>query len=221
MTSPREHIKKTLSAKAAGRAAHAATQGAAKKGKKVMSSDNYVGKLLIAMPSMPDMRFSQAVIYICSHNEHGAMGVIINRAMANMSFTELLEQLDIKHHNKNAGLRVQFGGPVEAGRGFVLHSDDYQQEGTIVVQPGVALTSTVDVLRAVAEGDGPEQGFLALGYAGWENTQLDAEIEANAWLLVDAPRDMLFDADLENKWERAIGLLGFAAHQLSTDAGRA
>ncbi|MEL0107400.1 MAG: YqgE/AlgH family protein [Rhodospirillaceae bacterium] len=179
------------------------------------------GQLLVAMPSMPDPRFSKTVIYMCAHNAEGAMGLVINRAIDSLSFPDLLQQLGIETANVDQQIRVLFGGPVESGRGFVLHSPDYQQEATLVVDETVALTATVDILKAIAGGMGPDQSLLALGYAGWGPGQLDGELKANGWLHVDADEDLIFDAGLESKWERALNKIGIDPSMLSGDIGNA
>ena len=149
--------------------------------------DNYLtGRFLVAMPGMQDDRFQQTLIYMCAHGPEGAMGLVVNKPLESISFPDLLSQLDITMPPAGEGIEVLFGGPVETGRGFVLHSPDYMHDATMVVDDEVALTATVDVLRAIAEGGGPRQRLLALGYAGWDSGQLDAEIKANGWLSVDA-----------------------------------
>ncbi len=180
------------------------------------------GKLLVAMPGMRDPRFSQSVVYICAHNEDGAMGLVINRLIDSITFPELLEQLGIARPAPTiADIQVHFGGPVESGRGFVLHSTDFENEATLHVDPGVSVTATVDILEQIALGEGPKRSILALGYAGWRSGQLESEILANGWLHVDADADLLFDTDCEDKWERAFGKLGFAPELLSGEAGHA
>jgi len=162
------------------------------------------GHMLVAMPGMQDPRFTKTVIYMCAHNAEGAMGLVVNRRLDSLSFPDLLEQLGIESGLEGETINVHFGGPVETGRGFVLHSPDYKQEGTLLVSNQVALTATVDILRAIASGDGPRRHLLALGYAGWGPGQLDSEIKANGWLHVDADDSLLFDHDLHQKWERAM-----------------
>ena len=179
------------------------------------------GQLLVAMPSMPDPRFSKAVIYICAHNAEGAMGLVINRSIDSLSFPDLLEQLGIETVNVDQQIRVLFGGPVESGRGFVLHSPDYQQEATLVVDESIALTATVDILKAIAGGIGPDHSLLALGYAGWGPGQLDGELKANGWLHVDADEELVFGSALELKWERALGKIGIDPSMLSNTVGNA
>ncbi len=184
--------------------------------------DSYlVGQLLVAMPSMQDTRFAKTVIYMCAHNAEGAMGLVVNRSLDALSFPDLLEQLDIDTSTAVADVEVHFGGPVETGRGFVLHSPDYLQEGTMVVADGVALTATVEILRAIASGNGPERHLLALGYAGWGPGQLDSEIKANGWLNVGADDGLVFDTDLNTKWDRAMAKLGIDPSMLSESAGHA
>ncbi len=179
------------------------------------------GKLLIAMPSMPDPRFARTVIYMCAHNEDGAMGLVVNRVLDAISFTDLLGQLGIKPEGRVDGIHVHFGGPVETGRGFVLHSPDYHRDGTLQVADGVALTATVDILKAIAAGGGPRRHLLALGYAGWAPGQLDTEIKANGWLHVDADEGLVFDLDLASKWDRAMAKIGIDPRLLTDIAGHA
>lgn len=187
-----------------------------------MDASGYMsGQLLIAMPSMADPRFARTVIYLCAHSDQGAMGLVINRPMPQITFVDLLEQLDIETEGTVEDQVVNFGGPVESGRGFVLHSGDFQREGTMMVDDAVGLTATVDILRAIAAGDGPEHHLLALGYAGWGPGQLDSEIQTNGWLHAPADGAILFDHDLSTKWERSIAKLGVTPAMLSGDAGHA
>jgi putative transcriptional regulator len=179
------------------------------------------GQLLIAMPTMRDVRFARTVIYLCAHNESMAMGLVINRLIGSITFVELLQQLGISASDEVQETRVHFGGPVESGRGFVLHSDDYRHDTTLDVENGIALTATTDILRDIATGRGPRRSLLALGYAGWGPGQLDSEIQANGWLHVGADEALIFDSDLEGKWERAIGKLGVDVSLLSGEAGHA
>lgn len=180
------------------------------------------GQLLVAMPTMNDQRFERSVIFLCSHSENGAMGLIVNRPATNITFPELLTQLSIERTRKDAEIPVNMGGPVEPGRGFVLHSsDDFASDSTLRVTPEVSLTATIDVLRAIAAGNGPRQAMLALGYSGWGPGQLESEILANGWLHCPADEVLLYGTDLETKWTRAIGKLGFSPHLLSGDAGHA
>ena len=179
------------------------------------------GQLLVAMPGLQDPRFAKTVIYLCAHNADGAMGLVVNREIDAISFPDLLEQLDIEPSGDVEPIRVHFGGPVESGRGFVLHSPDYVQDTTMVVDTEVALTATIDILKAIAGGSGPRRRLLALGYAGWGPGQLDTEIKANGWLHVAADADLVFGADLEGKWQRAMGKLGIDPRMLSDEAGHA
>ncbi len=184
--------------------------------------DSYLtGHMLIAMPGMQDPRFDKSLIYMCAHSPEGAMGLVVNRALESLTFPDLLEQLEIDCVAGDERINVHFGGPVESGRGFVLHSADYVHEATLVVDGEVALTATLDILRAMAAGDGPRQSLLALGYAGWGPGQLDSEIKANGWLHVAADDELVFDDDFDNKWERAMGKLGIDPRMLSDEAGHA
>ena len=187
-----------------------------------MSAADYLtGQLLIAMPAMGDPRFSKSVIYMCVHNEEGAMGLIVNKLADGLGFADLLDQLNIETLGVAPSLPIHFGGPVETGRGFVLHSSDYVRDGTIDVGGGVGLTATIDILQDIAEGSGPEHFFLALGYAGWGAGQLDGEIQQNAWLHVPADPDLMFGPNINSKWERAIAKIGVDLTLLSGDAGHA
>lgn len=179
------------------------------------------GQLLVAMPGMTDPRFQRAVIYLCLHNAEGAMGLVINRLVESLTFDELLEQLDLGRSSTEDEIRVHFGGPVEAGRGFVLHSTDYQKDATVDMENGIGLTATIDILRDIARGDGPQARLLALGYAGWGPGQLDEEIQDNAWLHVPADPSLVFNDRLDEKWDQAIARLGFDPSLLSSEAGRA
>jgi putative transcriptional regulator len=179
------------------------------------------GQLIVAMPNLADPRFARTVIYLCAHSEEAAMGLVVNRLIGSITFPDLLEQLDIDAGGVGRDVPIHFGGPVESGRGFVLHSPDYRQEGTLQVSEGVSLTATIDILRDMADGRGPDRSLLALGYAGWGRGQLDAEMQSNSWLHVDPDDDLVFDDDLEGKWERAIAKLGFDFSMLSGDAGHA
>jgi putative transcriptional regulator len=184
--------------------------------------NSLAGQLLVAMPQMGDHRFQRSVIFLCAHNEDGAMGLVLNKLIGNLTLPELLEQLEIPNTATAASeKRVHFGGPVESGRGFVLHSDDYNEDGTLPVGSGVALTATLDILRAIGRGDGPRQSLLALGYAGWGPGQLDAELQQNGWLHVPADRELVFDPDLETKWQRSLAKLGVDLSMLSAAAGHA
>lgn len=179
------------------------------------------GQLIIAMPSMSDPRFERSVIYMCAHSPAGAMGLVINRVLDNISFPDLLEQLGIDPPEIKARVDVHFGGPVETSRGFVLHSADYMQSGTMMVTEAIGLTASVDVLRSIASGEGPERSLLALGYAGWAPGQLDAEIQANGWLHAPAENTLVFAGNAKSKWTQAVATLGIDVSMLSGQAGRA
>ena len=179
------------------------------------------GQLLVAMPQMEDSRFVRSVIYLCAHSAEGAMGLVVNKLMDNISFPDLLDQLNLAGSDAPDGIKVHFGGPVETGRGFVLHSADYVQDATLVIDDTVALTATIDILKAIATGKGPKHSLLALGYAGWGPGQLDDEIQRNGWLSVPADDGLIFGEGLDERWERAIAKLGISAGMLSGAAGRA
>ena len=202
----------------------------AKRAKQPTHGRGYLdGQFLIAMPGMEDSRFARTVVFICAHSADGAMGITINQPAPDVTFRDLLVQLDIIPDGPEIRLpppaqriRVQRGGPVETGRGFVLHSADYFAESsTLPISEAVSLTATLEILKAIAKGDGPENAMLALGYAGWAPGQLESEIQANGWLSCPALPEVIFDTNLEGKYERALGLIGVDPVRLSADAGHA
>jgi putative transcriptional regulator len=179
------------------------------------------GQLLVAMPQMPDPRFARSVVYLCAHTADGAMGLIVNKLIDSLSFPDLLRQLNIDPPDIADRIHVHFGGPVEAARGFVLHSTDYMHDATMVVDDRFALTATIDVLKAIAKGSGPRQRLLALGYAGWAPGQLDQEINSNGWLTVPADPEIVFGDDIGSAWQRAIAGIGVDLSKLASSAGHA
>ena len=186
------------------------------------NDDGYLaGQLLVAMPQMLDERFAKTVIYMCAHSEDGAMGLVVNKVMENIDFPDLLDQLGLSAPPTGEDIRVHFGGPVESGRGFVLHSADYVQDTTMVIDEAIAMTATTDILRDIAEGDGPRNSLLALGYAGWSPGQLDTEIQANGWLSVPADDELVFNSDPKSVWQGALAKMGIDVSMLSGDAGHA
>lgn len=187
-----------------------------------LNPDPYLsGQLIIAMPGMADPRFAKSVIYVCAHGPEGAMGLVVNRVHTGLTFGDMLSQLSLPSTPETEAIRVHFGGPVDAGRGFVLHTPDYMQDSTMVVDDDMALTATVDILRDMADGGGPRHSLLALGYAGWAPGQLDDEIKDNGWLTVPADEDLVFGDDLGAKWSRALAKIGIDPALLSEDAGHA
>ena len=187
------------------------------------------GQMLIAMPGMSDPRFDRSVIFMCAHSDNGAMGIIVNKRAPMISFSEPLERLDIMPQESRIKLPddvqsmlVQFGGPVEPGRGFVLHTSDYFSADTsLPIDERVALTATLDILRAIAGGQGPRRSLLALGYAGWAPGQLEDEIQRNGWLSCAADEDLLFGNDLDGKYVGALHKIGVDPAMLSSEAGHA
>jgi putative transcriptional regulator len=194
-----------------------------------LTSNGYLdGQLLIAMPSMTDQRFHRAVIYMCAHSAEGAMGLIINQRAPHITLPRLLEQLEITEEASRPlairidSMAVHVGGPVETSRGFVLHSSDYfAADSTLPIDESVCLTATIDILKAIATGSGPDRAILALGYAGWAPGQLEREIQANGWLNCPADPEIIFDPDLDSKYTRALALLGIDPSRLVSGAGRA
>ena len=187
-----------------------------------ISESALAGKLLIAMPGLTGQPFSNAVVYICVHSSDGAMGLIINKPSATLQFTDLLEQMDIK---SDAGLSqrpVYFGGPVENGRGFVLHENCFDSSvSTMKLNDGFAITTTYDILEEMASGGGPANALVALGYAGWGPGQIESELARNSWLTVEADSALVFATSDEGKWKHALGKLGVEALALSAAGGRA
>lgn len=187
------------------------------------------GHILIAMPNLEDANFSGTVVYICSHSEEGAMGIIVNQPMNEVSFRELLEQLELLPENglvlgseHKAEPLVCYGGPVETGRGFVLHSADYKSPNTTeVFESGLCLTATLDILKALALGKGPEKALLALGYAGWNSGQLEQELQDNAWLVARVDQQILFDLPYDERYVSALARLGITGENLTPEAGHA
>ncbi len=175
------------------------------------------------MPGIGDPRFERAVVFLCLHDDHHAMGLTVNRPIEGLTFTRLLERLDVKTPSRAREDLVLMGGPVEPERGFVLHTDDYQHEpATVTVAGGLALTATREVLEAMAaDSPHPRRSVLALGYAGWAPGQLENEIRANVWLTCDADEDLLFDDDHVHKWTRSLAKIGISAENLSGQAGSA
>jgi putative transcriptional regulator len=193
-------------------------------------SEGYLdGHFLVAMPHMPDQRFARSVVYVCAHSAEGAMGIIVNQRAPELDFVELLVQLGIVAENdaiqlpkRAAAMQVLRGGPVESGRGFVLHSADYFiDSATLPIDEGVCLTHTLDILKAIARGDGPKQALLALGYAGWGRGQLDSEIQRNDWLHCPATPDLVFDTEFGGKYDRVVQRIGIDLGKLSPQAGHA
>lgn len=180
------------------------------------------GKLLIAMPDMGDPRFDRAVIFMCAHSADGAMGLIVNKPAPDVRFSDLLEQLSIDEGDQTTDVRIHFGGPVETGRGFVLHTSDYKSgAGTMQVAGGFAMTATLDILEDIATGGGPKRSMLGLGYTGWGPGQLESELVKNGWLVCDATDDILFGRAAEHKWTAALKVLGVNPLMLSASGGSA
>jgi putative transcriptional regulator len=192
------------------------------------SFDSLEGQLLVAMPGMSDKRFRRSVIYMCAHSKQGAMGLIVNQRADEIAFAELLRQLGVIDTDGGTlppeaeRIAVHVGGPVETGRGFVLHTADYlSSDSTLRVGDDMGLTATLDVLKAIVAGAGPARALLALGYSGWSPGQLENEIQANGWLHCPADPDLVFDPDNNGKYDRAMARLGIALRHLSSEAGHA
>jgi putative transcriptional regulator len=205
-------------------------RGATKGTDKTPSGRGYLdGQMLIAMPTMRDERFARSVIYVCAHSSEGAMGIVVNQPVANINFSDLLVQLDvipkedlIELPTRAGTVKVLKGGPVETQRGFVLHSSDFFiEDSTLPIDDGICLTATLDILKAIARGDGPQSAILALGYAGWAPGQLENEIQENGWLHCPADSDLIFGSDTDAKYSRALRKIGIDPGMLSSEAGHA
>jgi putative transcriptional regulator len=187
------------------------------------------GQMLIAMPTMRDERFARTLIYVCAHSSEGAMGIVVNQAAGNINFPDLLVQLEvipaadlIQLPTRAGTVKVLKGGPVETGRGFVLHSSDFFIENsTLPIDEGICLTATLDILKAIARGEGPLSAVLALGYAGWAPGQLETEIQENGWLHCSADTELIFGTDIDAKYEKALHKIGIHLGMLSSEAGHA
>ncbi|HEX4079217.1 MAG TPA: YqgE/AlgH family protein [Rhizomicrobium sp.] len=185
--------------------------------------DNFLeGKLLIAMPGMTDPHFEKSVIFMCAHSAEGAMGIMINKPVAGLSFHDLVQKLELAVTPSTPNIPVLYGGPVETGRGFVLHTGDYESsEATLPVSEDVSLTATLDILRAMADGRGPQHAIFALGYAGWRAGQIEDEIRRNGWIHCDSDPSLLFDPEPDAKWASALRKLGIDVSGLSAHTGHA
>lgn len=201
----------------------------AKPGTKAAGRGYLDGQMLIAMPTMRDERFVRSLIYVCAHSSEGAMGIVVNQPAPNIRFSELLVQLEVIPASEliqlppRAGvIKVLKGGPVETGRGFVLHSADfYIENSTLPIDEGICLTATLDILKAIARGKGPQSAVLALGYAGWAPGQLESEIQENGWLHCTADPELIFGSDIDGKYGRALRKIGIDPGKLSSEAGHA
>lgn len=188
---------------------------------KKSKQDFLTGKFIVAMPGMQDPRFDDAIIYICGHDHTGAMGLIINKLVDSISFRSLLDQLDIDIEGAIPSIPIHFGGPVEMGRGFILHTADYIHDSSVKISDNIVLTATLEILKALAKGQGPKDYLLALGYSGWSPGQLEAEIQKNGWLEVNGDTEILFKVQLDKKRDKAIEKLGIDPAMISTVSGHA
>ena len=201
----------------------------AQKTQKISGRGYLDGMMLIAMPAMRDERFLRSVIYVCAHSSEGAMGIVVNHPAPNISFSDLLVKLDvipaadrIQLPTRAGGVKVMRGGPVETERGFVLHSADFFiDNSTLPIDEGICLTATLDILKAIARGKGPESAVLALGYAGWAAGQLENEIQENGWLHCPADPELIFGPDTEGKYGKALRKIGIDPGMLSSESGHA
>lgn len=182
------------------------------------------GRLLIAMPTMSDPCFEKTVVLICHHTPETAMGIVVNKAMNGLTFESLMKQLklDVPQGIHVPDLTVHFGGPVHPSRGFVLHSDDYSvKDATLSITNGIALTATMDALKALTTGEGPQRALFALGYAGWDAGQLESELQTNAWLIGEPDPGIVFGNDLDRIWSMALARIGVDPGMVANVTGRA
>lgn len=189
--------------------------------KEFQKNDYLTGKLLVAMPFMADSRFDHAVIYICGHDEYGAIGLVINKSLNSLTFNDLLAQLDITTTSSSRNVQMHAGGPVEVSRGFVLHSSDYYSESTVRVGEHFCITATLDILRTLEQGQGPRKFLLALGYTGWGSNQLEQELQDNFWIVVEPSEEIVFNSALDFRWRASMASLGVDPLTLSLESGRA
>lgn len=190
--------------------------------KKRFSPNGYlVGKLLVATPYMTDNRYERSVIYLCGHDEYGAIGLVINKTLNSLRFHDLLTQLDISSLPTTKRVQVHAGGPVEVSRGFVLHAGEYQSESTVKVGEDFYITATLDILRALANGVKSNLFLLTLGYSGWGSGQLEEELQENMWMVVEPTAELVFNTSTDLKWRASMAILGINPSLLSIDAGRA
>jgi len=184
-------------------------------------ADNLTNHFLIAMPNLADPNFHHTVTYMCDHNPEGAMGLVINRPM-DLSLGELFDYLDIQNGKQDIlNIPVYQGGPVQTERGFVLHKPMGEWEASMPITPQLELTMSQDIIEAIAHGEGPDQYLIALGYAGWGQGQLEAELASNAWLSGPAENAIIFDKPIEQRWNASAALLGVEISQISNDIGHA
>ena len=179
------------------------------------------GQILISMPNMLDERFYKTVIYICTHSKEGSMGIIINKKIDNDNYPSLLEQLGIDKSLNDKKIFIRYGGPVETGRGLVLHTDDVIQKGSLPIDKGIVLTSTAEIFDDIAKGKGPKTSILAIGYVGWGAGQLEYEIKQNSWVTLPVDSNFVFDDQVSNKWNEAYEMIGFDPASLSHFSGNA
>ena len=182
---------------------------------------SFENQLLIATPSLKDPRFDHALIYVCGHDDKGAMGVVVNKLVSGLFLSDLLEQLDIPHEDPTHNPPVYFGGPVEIGRGFVIHSTDYLHKSSTQINNEIALTANIEVLQKIGSKDRPKKFLLALGYSGWSAGQLEEEIQKNSWLQIEGDAGLIFSDNVDSTWQKAIQKLGADPGMLSEDMGHA
>jgi putative transcriptional regulator len=186
-----------------------------------METASLEGRLLIATPALQGSFFEKSVIYVVAHNENGAMGVVINNTIKDLTYADIFEQLNIPSSDINFSTHVRLGGPVEAEKGFVLHSHDYKISGTRIINNEFSMTSSIDILQAIAKDEGPRKNLILLGYAGWSSGQLESEIQEDSWLILPADSRIVFGIDDMEKWTESLRSLHIESHRYSATAGNA
>mgnify|MGYP001209703149 CR=1 FL=1 len=191
--------------------------------KTIVNKDEYYqGKFLLATPNMTDIRFEKSVVFLCSHTDKGAMGIIVNKPVLDVSFKDISAKLNVETKDDNISPSIYFGGPVEISRGFVLHTSDYNvPDVSITVVDDLSLTSSLDIVVDIAKGQGPRESLFALGYAGWAAGQLEHEMTLDSWLICNANNEIIFSVDSENKWKTALSTIGIKPSQLAGFTGSA
>ena len=190
----------------------------------ILTNDSqfFQGKLLLATPNMTDFRFEKSVVFLCSHTSDGAMGIIINKPVIDITFHDISKKMNLDVTNKSRCPDIYFGGPVEIARGFVLHSSDYNvPEVSLEIQKEFRLTSSLEIMKDIAKGEGPKESLFALGYAGWAAGQLEHEITLDSWLICNADNSLLFSMDATKKWSSALTKMGISPSHLAGVSGSA
>jgi putative transcriptional regulator len=188
----------------------------------VQSLEGYLnGNILVAMPLVADVRLEQTIVFVCGHDDHGAIGLILNKQLPSVLSSELFKQLHIPYDPAHGNRPLYFGGSVEMNRGFVLHSLDYLTDNTVVVSDDYGVTATVDILRSIATGIGPKEYRISLGYTGWSSGQLEQDLQDNRWLICPPSKDFIFETRSQEQWQKAYQNIGYERGCFPMHGGRA